>query len=210
MEPRDQRGQLVEGVSVDPSLTQVSLEIQQKEFSRALVISPQVVGVAAQGYNVVRVSVIPNAVTVTGPQSFIDEAVTIKTQPIDIEGADEYIVRTVSLDVPPGTKVVGNVGVTVTIEIVPALGQFVFAVPAGVTGLDGALSISGAPVTVQITLFGPLPQLLGLNPNDIAATVDLEGKDAGTHKVKVEVTAPNGLEARSISPEEIEITLENR
>ena len=40
---------------------------------------------------------------------------------------------------------------------------------------------------MQVFLFGPLPDLLELNPNDISATIDLEGKDAGTHKVKVEV-----------------------
>jgi len=154
--------------------------------------------------------VIPNVVTVSGPQSFIDEAVTIRTQPIDIDGADQYIVRTVSLDVPPGTKVIGNVGVTVTVEIVAASGQFVFVVPLGVTGLSDGLSAAGALPTVQVTLFGPLPELLALSPNDIAASVDLEGKEAGTHRVKIKVVASEGLEVRSISPEEIEITLENR
>jgi YbbR domain-containing protein len=50
--------------------------------------------------------------------------------------------------------------------------------------------------------------LLEVNPNDISASVDLSGKDAGTYNIKVKVTAPSGLEVRSISPEEVEITLE--
>jgi YbbR domain-containing protein len=49
-----------------------------------------------------------------------------------------------------------------------------------------------------------------LNPNDISATVDLDGKSAGTHKIKVRVSAPDGLEVRSIAPEELEIQLEQR
>jgi YbbR domain-containing protein len=76
--------------------------------------------------------------------------------------------------------------------------------------LGDGLSIVGTLPPVQVFLFGPIPDLLRLNPNDISATIDLEGKDAGTHKVKVEVKAPDGLEVRSISPEEIEITLEQR
>ena len=89
-------------------------------------------------------------------------------------------------------------------------GQQVFAVPVTATGLGDGLSIVGNLPPVQVFLFGPSPDLLRLNPNDISATVDLDGKDAGTHTVKIEVTAPDGLEVRSVSPEEIELTLEQR
>jgi YbbR domain-containing protein len=63
---------------------------------------------------------------------------------------------------------------------------------------------------VQVFLFGPLPTLLALNPTDIFASVDLDGKGEGTHKIKVRVSAPDGLEVRSVSPEELEIQLEQR
>ncbi len=85
-----------------------------------------------------------------------------------------------------------------------------FAVPVTVNGLGDGLSIVGNLPPAQVFLFGPLPDLLRLNPNDISATIDLEGKEAGTHTVKIEVKAPEGLEVRSVSPEEIEITLEQR
>jgi len=210
LEPRDQRGVLVESVFLEPSLTRVSVEIEQKEFSRALVISPQVVGAPAPGYNVVSVSVSPTTIIVSGSQSFVEEAVAIRTQPIDVDGAEEDVVRTVSLDVAPGTKVIGNVNVTVTVKIAAALGQLVFAVPVSVTGLGDGLSVAGALSSVQVTLFGPLPELLHLNPNDITASVDLNDKSAGTHRVKVKVMTPDGVEVRSTSPQEMEITLENR
>jgi YbbR domain-containing protein len=83
-------------------------------------------------------------------------------------------------------------------------------VPLTASGLGNDLSIVGALPPVQVFLFGPLPVLLELNPNDISASVDLEGKGAGTHSVKVKVSAPDGLEVRSISPEELEIQLEQR
>ncbi len=210
LEPRDQRGVLVESVFVDPSLTRVSIEIEQKEFSRALVISPQVVGAPAAGYNVVGVRVDPVTVTVSGSQSFIEGAVTMRTQPIDVDGAEEDVVRTVSLDVAAGTTVIGDVNVTVTVKIEAALGQLVFAAPVGVTGLQGNLSVVGAIAPVQLALFGPLPKLLALSPNDIAASVDLNDKDAGTHRIKVKIIVPDGVEVRSVSTEEIEIVLEAR
>jgi YbbR domain-containing protein len=86
----------------------------------------------------------------------------------------------------------------------------VFAVPLSADGLGDNLAIDGSLPPVQVFLFGPLPELLRLNPNDISARIDLNDKDAGAHNVKVEVSAPEGLEVRSVSPDEIEITLVQR
>ena len=174
---------------------------------RSLAVSPVLAGTPRQGYNVVGVTVEPPVVTVFGSEAFIDGAVAISTQPVDTQDATGDVVRTVSLDLPPGVTVRGGGSVTVTVKVSPAPGQQVFAVPLTVNGLGDEVSIAGSPPPVQVFLFGPLPDLLKLNPNDISASIDLGDKDAGTHKVKIEVKAPDGLEVRSISPEEIEITL---
>lgn len=210
LEARNQQGVLVQQVEVNPRAVDVKIEIEQRTFSRALAVSPQLKGVPRQGHNVVGVSVEPVIVTVFGSQSFIEEATTISTQPVDVEDATEDVVRTVSLDLPSGVTVKGSVNVTVTVRITPAPGQLTFAVPLTVSGLSNDLSIIGALPPVQVFLFGPLPVLLELNPNDISASVDLDGKGGGTHKVKVSVSAPDGLEVRSVSPEELEIQLEQR
>jgi YbbR domain-containing protein len=210
LEPRNEQGVLVEDLNVDPATVNVKIEIEQRTFSRALAVSPQLKGVPRQGHNVVGASVDPLIVTVFGPQAFIEEATTISTQPVDIEDANADVVRTVSLDLPSGITIKGSVNVTVTVSIRPAPGQLTFAVPLTANGLGNDLSIVGALPPVQVFLFGPLPVLLELNPNDISASVDLDGKGGGTHKVKVKVSAPDGLEVRSVSPEELEIQLEQR
>ena len=210
LEPRNEQGVLVEDLNVDPATVDVKIEIEQRTFSRALAVSPQLRGVPRQGYNVVGATVEPLIVTVFGSQAFVEEATTISTQPVDVEDATEDVVRTVSLDLPSGVTVKGSVNVTVTVRITPAPGQLTFAVPLTASGLSNDLSIVGTLPPVQVFIFGPLPVLLELNPNDISAIVDLEGKGAGTHKVKVRVSAPDGLEVRSVSPEELEIQLEQR
>ena len=210
LEGRDERGVLVQGLTIDPAFTDVRIEIEQETFSRALAVSPELRGVPRQGYNVTGVTVDPLAVTVFGSQGFVEEATAIPTQPVDIEDATEDIVRTVSLNLPTGVTVNGGVGVTVRVSISPAPGQLTYAVPIRVDGLSDELSIVGVLPPAQVFLFGPLPDLLELNPNDISASVDLDGKGAGAHKVKVNVSAPDGLEVRSVSPEELEIQLEQR
>ena len=210
LEARDQLGNLVQQITVDPAFVDVKIEIVQQSFSRSLAVRPVVVGAPRQGYIEVGVAVDPPVVTVFGSEAYIDGAVSISTQPVDVEDATSDVVRTVSLELPPDVTVSGGGSVTVTVKITPVPGQQVYAVPVTANGLGDGLSIVGNLPAAQVFLFGPSPDLLRLNPNDISAAVDLEGKEAGTHTVKIEVKAPEGLEVRSVSPEEIEITLEQR
>jgi len=210
LETRNQSGVLVENVEVNPAVVDVDIGIDQKSFGRALAVSPQLKGTPREGYNVLGVSVEPAVVTVFGSQTFVEQAVAILTQPVDIDDATSDISRTVSLNLPTGTSVKGGVNVTVKVKIIAATGQQAFAVPIAVTGLADNLKIVGSLPPVQVFLFGSLPDLLKVNPSDIKASIDLDGKDAGTHNVSVKVTAPNGLEARSISPQEIDVSLERK
>lgn len=209
--PRDSRGFLVVGVSLEPPLIDVTLDIQQQLFTRSLAVSADVTGTPAAGYNVVAVSVNPASVTVRGPESFIESALTIKTRPVDVQDSTDNVVRSVSLDVPADVSVTGGIKVvTVTVKIEPAPGQAVFLVPVNPVGLGDGLSIRGALPSVQVVLRGTLPQLRGITPSDIAASVDLKDKDAGVYKLKVKVTAPTGLQVLSESPSEVQLTLENK
>ena len=210
LEARDQRGFLVRGVTVDPSVTKVVVRIEPTQFSRTLTIAPQVYGTPAQGYNVVGASVSPATVTIFGSQSLIETTLAIRTTPVDISGAVKDVVRTVPMDLPPGASVSGDLNVTVTVEIEAASGQMAFVVPVNAVGLGEGLGIVGALPSVQVVLLGPLPTLLALRPTDIIASLDLSGLKAGAHTVKVNVKAPSGLQVTSTSPEEIPLLLEAR
>ncbi len=210
LEPLDQRGQLVEGVSVEPSLVKITADIKRTAYQRALVVSPQLIGVPAAGYNVSGVSVNPVTVIVSGSASYIDQAVEISTQPVDVDAAEEDVVRTVSLDVPEGAKVIGNVTVTVTIRIVAASGQTAFAVPLSVNGLGDGLTVKGSLPTVEVLLLGPLPTLLAMNPGDLTAAIDVSGKKEGKYTLTIEIDAPEGLVVSQASPFEVDVVLESR
>lgn len=210
LEPRDSRGFLVEGVSLEPSVMNVSVQIEQTQFSRALVISPTVVGTPAAGYDIVSLFADPAVITVFGPQSFVGETATIRTQPIDITGATEDVILTVSLDLPRDVSVSGGTSVTVTVQIEPAQGRQTLGVTAVIVGLDPDLSVSGPLPLVEVVLLGELPDLREIRPNDIAATINLTGLKEGTHTVSVSISVPPEASVASISPDEVEITLEPR
>lgn len=206
--PRDNRGILIQGVALDPPITDVSIDIEQERFSRSMAVSPEIVGTPADGYNVASVSVNPPAVTVRGDQAYISGTISVPTKPVDIDGSVQDVVQTVSLDLPRGAEVTGGVPtVTVTVRIVPGQGTSNLEVPVIATGLGDGLRIEGSLPTVKVSLSGDLPKLNRLTPPDIRATVDLSGESAGVHAVAVRVEVPEGLTVRSVTPAEVQITI---
>jgi YbbR domain-containing protein len=98
----------------------------------------------------------------------------------------------------------------VTVRIEPAEGTVRFGVLLTVRGVGADLSVADDLPTVEVTLKGALPDLLELTSSDVVAFVDLTGKDAGTHNVKVEIALPDGVEttAKTAQPSEVNIVLE--
>ena len=210
LEPRDDLGHLVEKLILDPRIVTVTVAIEQTTFSRPVTVSPVVSGVPETGYNVVAVSSNPVTVTIRGEQASIREITTISTQPVSVDGERSQVVKSVSLQLPQGVSVIGSPNVTVTVRIEPAQGKVRFGVPVTVTGLGAGLAVRGELPTVEVTLQGSLPDLLDLTASDVVATVDLTGKDAGTHSLKVGVTLPEGVgtTARSADPADVVLVLE--
>lgn len=207
LEPRDDDGNLVEQLTLEPLIVNVIIEIDETTFSRPVTVSPSVAGVPADGYNIIGISSNPASVTIRGDQASISGITSISTKPIDVSGEDSDVVRTVSLQLPAGTSVVGSSNVTVRVRIAPAEGSVRFGLTVTVRGLGSGLSVQGDLPAVQVTLQGPLPDLLNLSSSDISAFVDLTGKDAGTHSVKVEVTLPAGAGTVSTTADPSEVTL---
>lgn len=208
LEPRDDRGFLVEGVTLEPNFTEVFVPIQQTRYSRVLVVSPVVRGAPAEGYNVTDVRVEPVSVTVFGPREFIQQAVSIRTLPVDITNATDDVVKSVSLELPAGTSVSGGATVTVTVRVEPALGEVTLTLALRVRGLGEGLEIVGSLPEVEVVLGGELPTLQRLDPTDVQAVLDLFGLEAGTHRVPVDIVVPGGVTVAALSPQEVEVVLE--
>jgi YbbR domain-containing protein len=121
LEPRDERGHLVEGVSLEPGVTSISVDITQVTYSRPVVVEPVLEGSPREGFRVTGIDVRPVTVVITGAQDLVSQVQTVKTDPIDIDDADEEVSTTVSLDLPDGASVrgTGSVDVTVNVEPIP-------------------------------------------------------------------------------------------
>ena len=201
---RDEGGGNIQGVLVTPESAIVRAEIVQLEFSAVFVVHPNVVGAPADGYNVTSIQVDPPFVSVSGPRQVfqsIDAVEGIMTEPVDIDGARDVVVRPVSLRLPPDASADQlRVTVRVTIEATRS-----FSVAPQVINLRSGLSATLNPPNVQVVLAGALLDLSAIDAGEIRAEVDLGGLEPGEHTVLLRVELP--AETALVFPIEARVTI---
>jgi YbbR domain-containing protein len=206
---RDDAGFIVEGVTLDPSSVDIEVKVEQKRFSRLVVVSPSLQGTPAAGYNVTAVEVEPASVTLLGPLELLSVTSFVVTSDIDITGATSDITRIVNIvGVPSGVSISGSNAVTVRVSISAGQGEATYGVAPQWTGLASDLRVVSITSLVEVELKGELPTLRNVSPDQVTVSVDLSGFGAGSYRLEPQVNAPTGLEVADISPTSVEVVLE--
>jgi len=207
--PRDDGGFIVEGVTLDPSSVDVEITVEQKRFSRLVVVSPSLQGSPAAGYNVTAVELDPASVTLLGPLELLNVTSFVVTDDIDITGATSDISRIVNIvGLHQGVSISGSSTVSVRVRIAAGQGEATFGVAPQWTGLASDLRVVSVTPLVEVTLQGELPTLRNVLPDQVTASVDLSGLGAGSHRLEPQVEAAAGLQVSNISPSSVEVVLE--
>jgi YbbR domain-containing protein len=164
-------------------------------------VTPQWRGSPAPGYRLLNVTVRPASVLVTGLPAALDKLRVLRTEPIDITGLVTAFTQQVPLELPDGITVEEPQPIIVTVEIEPILTSSVIAKEPDLRALGPDLTAELDPAEVRIFLFGPLPVLDSLQPEDVRVTLDLLHLSVGTYNITpiVDVFA-NDVEVRSFQP----------
>jgi len=198
--PRDDSGFIVAGVTLDPDSVDIEITVEQKRFSRLVVVSPSLQGSPAPGYNVTAVELDPASVTLLGPLELLNVTSFVVTDDIDITGATSDISRIVNIS--------GSGTVTVRVSIAAGEGEATFGAAPTWMGLASDLRVVSITALVEVTLQGELPTLRNVSPDQVTVSVDLSGLGAGIHRLEPQVEAPHGLQVANISPTSVEVVLE--
>ncbi len=209
LEPRDARDGGISRVVVTPDAANVSIDLEQREYSLQFAVNPVITGLPAAGYNIAGISVEPRLVIVTGSLELLQSIDAVRgliTDEISIDGARDDILRTVDIDVPDGATVRGPSSVGVTIDISPARGEFTYRVVPQIRNTADGLIVTPAG-SITITLIGDVPALEDLTAASIAATVDVQGLREGLYALPVVVTAPPGTTIALVEPQELGVAI---
>jgi len=212
---RDTMGNIIEGLEISPALVQTEVQIERQLGYRDVTVSAITTGSPAPGYWVSSIAVDPPAITVYGKPQIIEAMPGfLVTNPIDIEGVDETLIKRVPLALPEGVSVfsedISGQTVNVHIEITPQLGGQTLRRQVEQQGLGTGYRVILSPEVADVILSGPLPELQTLSPEDVQVVINLLGLRVGTYKLEPTILLPEGstLEVKSIQPETIEVTIE--
>jgi YbbR domain-containing protein len=209
----DTNGTQVPGVTVDPGAVSVTLPVQQLGGYRDLVVKPDLIGAVKTGFRLTGLTVTPSVVTLYSDNADVVSNLPgyVMTQPLDINGAQEDITRSLSLVLPAGVQVVGDPQILVQVSISAIEDSITLTRPVRLQGLAPGLTATASPSAVDVFLSGPVPELrlLLLQPSDIDVYLDLAGKSPGTYKIQPTVRIINvKLNLVTTSPEQIEVAIQ--
>ncbi len=206
----DEQGNQVPSVVVEPARARVRISVARQLATRTLVVVPQIVGEPAPGYRLEPVTVRPLTVTVSGEEAVITRMEIVATEPIDITGRENDLDTTVGLELPAGVIAAGPSEVRITLRITPQNETRTYSVAVVPVGAHSDLAYELAATQINITLAGPLSQLVALDEAQLVATLQVADLDVGRHEVPLIHLPPGGLELLAISPAEVVVNVTDR
>ena len=205
---RDSEGGEIEGVTLDPGMARVSLEIVQNEFTVTFIVNPQISGNVAAGYRAAKVETDRPFVQVTASVEVLQSIDVLTTEDISVDGAESDVVRNVKLRLPEGARAVGGDEVVVRVTVVPATGETVFSVAVTVNGAQSGSRVELNPPAVLVTLRGNMPLLQSLSSGSVTASVDISDLPSGAYRFAPTIQVPAGTELVKVDPAEILVAVQ--
>lgn len=207
----DANGAVLSGLTIEPLETSMTVNIIQSGGYRDVAVKVEAIGQPASGFRVTDISISPPLVTLfsTDPEIVAQLPGFVSTQPLDLTNLTDDLETRLTLDLPPGVIVVGEVqSVRVSIGIAPIESSVLLSLDVEVVGLAPNRRATLSPESVSVILSGPLSVLQSLSPADVRLFVDVTGLGLGAHLLQPQAEIlPSGVQLLSITPSSIEVII---
>ena len=194
-------------VEIDPPRVRVQVQVFTDRRSKALPVTPNIVGTPAAGFEVAAVEVDPPVVTVQGDANDLASLDRADTQPVSISGASSTVTQNVGFDLPTGVQALAGASVKVTVRLRPVTATRTFEAGLVVIGARSDLEYALSTDRVLVTIGGSIAELDRLSGTNLVLTLDVSGLAPGTHDVTATANLTTGLTLISASPNPIQVTV---
>lgn len=113
----DSKGSTVRDVKLDYERVHLKMDLVEVPATKAVLVSPNIIGEPKYPAHVTRVSVSPSSVTLMGKPSALIGVSTITTDRVSVDDATATVIKDVGLRLPPGVEVADGDTVRVTVYI---------------------------------------------------------------------------------------------
>lgn len=188
---------------IHPSAIDILLEPYEH---RVVPVRPVITGEVATDYEVKEIQVAPKTVKISGPRTVLSNIEEVRNIPLDITDARETVSRDMPLDFKEFRVTADRDVVRVTVVIAPVIGHRKFThVPVRVEPQSSEAVVKPAILTVVVE--GARARLKELKVEDISASVDVNGLEAGRHEIAPDVLVPEGFYVTEIVPDRVRVRI---
>lgn len=206
LDARDSGGRTIGGVTVSPATVNARLNVKQTLFEKQVSVLVQTRGRPKTGFTVTSLRSDPAFVGIVGTLDQINSTSAVLTEPVDLDGADQDLKRSIPLQLPGVTAKQQSVVVSVGLQVVRAPGS-ISAVPRVFNVAPGFIVAQTTPAVVALNVSGPLGDLAALRPTDAVVTIDAGGHGAGTYRLEPKVTLPPSIQLEATVPDRVEVVI---
>lgn len=205
----DQTGAELPLVAAQPQNVQVTLPVGEGVLSRTVPVVPTLAGRPRPGLSVALLEASPPVVRVRGPQEALVKLSVLLTEPVDVSLLEGELHRMVRLRLPPRVRADSGPVVSVRVVVLPTPVSREVEVQLSVRA-DPGWEASVQPSAVRVAVVGPKEGVERLREDQVEAFVSVSGQGAGTWRVPVRVSVPEGLVVAWVDPPEASVRLLRR
>jgi len=199
---------LPKGITLDtlltPTITITLAPVVRKTVGVVAVLS----GTPAAGFAVTRVVLKPDRIVLCGTADMLAGIETVRTRPIDLEGAAESFKKEVPLNLADAIAVEPCLRIVIADVSIQEriITRVLENIP--VTGLPDAAGAQISPATITLTVSGPEGVVNSVeNSPDFSVSIDLNDLSPGTYSLTAAIHLPVQVSLDQVSPEQFSVTI---
>jgi YbbR domain-containing protein len=194
-------------IEIDPGRVRVQVQVFTDRRSKAVPVTPNVVGTPAAGFEVASVEVKPPVISVEGDANDLATIDRADTQPVSISGASSAVTQDVGFALPAGVQALNVTSVQVVVKLRPVTATRTFEAGLTLIGAQPDLDYALSADHLLVTIGGSIADLDRLSGSSLVLTVDVAGLGPGNHNVTATANLNTGLTLISASPNPIRVTV---
>jgi YbbR domain-containing protein len=194
-------------IEITPARVRVQVQVFTDRRSKAVPVTPNVIGTPAAGFEVASIEVDPPVVSVQGDANDLASLDRADTQPISISGASSEVSQDVGFDLPQGVQALNPTTVHVTVHLRPVIATRTFEAGLVIVGARSDLEYALSTDRILVTIGGSSAELDRLSGTTIVLNVDVTGLGIGKHNVNAAANLTTGLTLVAASPNPVEVTV---
>lgn len=204
----DEKGNLLlDWITVTPSQVDILIPVVHELPTKTVPVQVPIAGTPAEGYEVGRLVVEPEWLTIYGEMQIIDDIDSLTTGVLDISGATQDVVKKMEVNVPEGAKLNGESSVTAVVRIEQIVEKSFTGLPVVAKNIPEGLTAEFPNPVIDISVQGRESLMERMMGADVEVSVDLADLAAGEHQVPVQVNLPQGISLVEADPTEITVLL---